>query len=188
MRCFLAVPIAEPGLAAAQRLQAELRERVEDVRWARPETLHLTVHFFGQIDEDRAATALDLVAPIAARTTPFDIALDQLGAFPGRGTPRVLWLGPAHDVAPLNALALECQAVLGGAGFDVEDRPYHAHCTLGRPRLPWSAGARAAWGAATAQHQVEARFTASRLVLYESRPAPGGAFYTERSLLSFASA
>jgi RNA 2',3'-cyclic 3'-phosphodiesterase len=185
VRCFLAVPLADPGLSAAHRLQGELRERVPDVRWARPETLHLTVHFFGTIDDDRAARALGFVAPIASGATPFGVALDRLGAFPPRGTPHVLWLGAARDVPPLTALALECRVALSAAGFDVEDRRYHAHCTLGRPRLPWSDAARTAWTAAAADDQKAIGFTTSRLVLYESRSARGGAVYTERSSLTF---
>jgi 2'-5' RNA ligase len=185
VRCFLAVPLADPGLSAAQRLQSELRERVPEVRWARPETLHLTVHFFGSIDEERAATALELVAPIAGASAPFDVSLNRLGAFPQRGTPRVLWLGAVRDIAPLTALALECRGALGAAGFDVEERHYHAHCTLGRPRVQWDADARAAWSAATSDDQTLIRFTASRLVLYESRSAQGGAMYTERLSLTF---
>jgi 2'-5' RNA ligase len=186
VRCFLAVPIAEPALAAVERLQAELRERVAGVGWARPETLHLTVHFFGQIDEDRAATALNGVTPIVERTPPFDVVLDRVGAFPEKGIPRVLWLGPAREIPQLTALALECRAVLAASGFEVEPRRYHAHCTLGRPRRNFSSDASAAWAAASAWDRVNATFTASRLVLYESRPAPGGARYTERSSLAFA--
>ena len=185
MRCFLAVPLADPGLTAAQRLQGELRERVPDVRWARPETLHLTVHFFGVIDDERVATALEIIAPIARRIAPFVVGLDRLGAFPPRGAPRVLWLGSVRDIAPLIALALACRLELGAAGFEIEARRYHAHCTLGRPRPPWAADARAAWDAAAAEGQTLMRFTASRLVLYESRTASGGAVYTEHSSLAF---
>jgi 2'-5' RNA ligase len=185
VRCFLAVPIAEPGLASAQKLQAGLRERVAEVRWARPESLHLTVHFFGSIDETSADAALQVVTPIATRTVAFDVALDRLGAFPPRGAPRVLWLGPECDVAPLTALALECRSALAGAGFEVEERRYHAHCTLGRTRVPWSDAAQSAWAVAGAADQPEIRFMASRLVLFESRPAPGGAVYTERATLPF---
>lgn len=186
MRCFLAVPLAEPGLARAQRLLAGLRERIADVRWARPESLHLTVHFFGAIEEQRAADALDVVTPIAARTTAFDIALDRLDTFPPRGIPRVLWLGPGHAIAPLTALVDGCRVALSHAGFDVEDRPYHAHCTLGRPRSAWSDHDRAAWSAAAGAGVDEIRFSASRMVLYESRTAPGGAIYIERNSLGFA--
>ncbi len=186
MRCFLAVPVAGPGLEGAQRLQRELRERVAEVRWARPETLHLTVHFFGQVEDERAAVAIEMVTPLVTRASPFDVVLDRLGSFPPRGTPRVLWLGPSHEVAPLTVLAHDCRAVLGAAGFEVDQRRYNPHCTFGRPRLPWSDAARHAWAFA-AQQQPDIRFTASRLVLYESRPAPGGAVYTERASLPFGS-
>jgi 2'-5' RNA ligase len=181
------VPIAEPGLAVAQRLQQRLREQVPDVRWARPETVHLTVHFFGQVEDERAAAAVGVVAPIAVDTAPFEVVLDRLGSFPPHGTPRVLWLGPSGAVAPLNALALECRTVLSAAGFDVDQRAYNPHCTLGRPRMRWSAAARSAWAAAR-QEQPDVRFTASRLVLFESRSAPGGAVYTERASLDFEAA
>jgi 2'-5' RNA ligase len=184
VRCFLAVPLTEPGLSSAQRLQDELRASVADVRWARPETLHLTVHFFGAIAEERGDAALEVVHPIATRTAPFDAVLDRLGAFPPRGMQRVLWVGPSRDIAPLTALAVECRDELAAAGFEVEHRRYHAHCTLGRPRSPLSDTARAAWETAAAD-QPEIRFTASRLVLFESRPAPDGAVYTERASLAF---
>jgi len=186
VRCFLAVPIAEPALAETQRLEASLRERIPATRWARPETLHLTVHFFGYVDDDRALSAVELVRPLAARTAAFDVEMSTLGAFPPRGAPRVLWAGPALAVAPLTALALECRTVLGGAGFAVEERAYHAHCTLGRPRLPWGASARSAWAEVLAEPFAATRFTATRLVLYDSHPGPGGAVYTEHASLDFA--
>jgi 2'-5' RNA ligase len=184
VRCFLAVPLAGLGLTAAQRLQADFRDRVGDVRWARPETLHLTVHFFGDVADDRAAAALEVVAPIAESTPCFEVILDRLGSFPPHGIPRVLWLGPSGEVTSLTALALECRAALSAASFDVDKRPYNPHCTLGRPRLRWSAGARTAWAAAAMDH-ADIRFTASRLVLYESRSAPGGAVYTAHASLAF---
>jgi 2'-5' RNA ligase len=186
VRCFLAVPLAAPALGEARRFQASLAERVADVRWARPETLHLTVHFFGSIDDARAAMAVDLVAPVVSRTPRFDVALGRLGAFPPRGVPRVLWLGPASEVAQLTALAGTCRTVLRGAGFDVESRQYHPHCTLGRPRGLWSDDERITWRSVAAEPVPLMPFTATRVVLYESRSAPGGAVYTEQSAVPFA--
>src|SRR5207302_530822 len=58
MRCFLAVPLREPALGAAQRTLANLREKVDAVRWTRPETLHITVHFFGNVDDAEFARAV----------------------------------------------------------------------------------------------------------------------------------
>jgi RNA 2',3'-cyclic 3'-phosphodiesterase len=188
MRCFLAVPLAAPALGEAQRLQATLRERVADVRWARPETLHITVHFFGEIAAAQAAEAIDAVRPVAQSTRAFDIELHPLGAFPPRGSPRVLWLGPAHDIPALTAFAGACATALRDAGFEVESRPYRAHCTLGRPRLPMSDAARTAWAASVAEPRATLRFTARRLVLFESRSMPGGAVYTEVAVVGLAPA
>lgn len=166
--------------------QTLLADRVAGVRWARPETLHLTVHFFGTVDDSRAANAVDLVGPVASRTPTFDVELGRLGAFPPRGAPRVLWLGPTSEVAQLTALALECRSTLRGAGFDVESRQYHPHCTLGRLRAAWSEDERMTWKSVVAEAVPLMRFTAMRLVLYESRSAPGGALYTEQATVPFA--
>jgi len=180
------VPIAEPALSETRRFQASLAERVDGVRWARPETLHLTVHFFGTIDEAHAANAVDLVFPIVSDAPTFDVELGRLSAFRPRGAPRVLWLGPASEVAQLTALALECRKILRSAGFGVESRQYNPHCTLGRVRAQWSEGAHSTWASVVAEPVPLMHFTATRLVLYESRSAPGGAVYTERSVLPFA--
>jgi 2'-5' RNA ligase len=185
LRCFLAVPLAEPALGAAQRLLDGLRVRVPATRWARPESLHLTVHFFGDVDEAAALRAVEVVTPVARRTLPFDVCLERLGAFPVRGLPRVLWLGPAGDIAPLTSLARECRDVLSAAKFEVETRQYNAHCTLGRPRSSWNEEVRSAWATEVANLQTPMRCSATRLVLYESRSAPGGAIYTERAAIPF---
>jgi 2'-5' RNA ligase len=185
LRCFLAVPLAQPALGASQRLLDDLRDRVPATRWARPESLHVTVHFFGEVEDAAALRAVELIEPVVRRTQPFELELDRLGAFPSHGMPRVLWLGPTREVAPLTSLALQCGVALGSAGFEVESRPYNAHCTLGRPRLPWPDDALSAWAAAVSAPRKPLQCTATRLVLYESRPAPGGAIYTERAVLPF---
>jgi 2'-5' RNA ligase len=184
VRCFLAVPLAEPALSDAQHLLANLRERVVQVRWARPETLHMTIHFFGQATDDDAARALAHISPVASHAAPVELTLDRLGSFPTRGWPRVLWLGSEQESPALSMLATDCRAALRGAGFEVETRTFRAHCTLGRPRVPWSSEGRAAWIAALSEGTPRCVFTADRLVLYESRPASGGSVYEERAVLA----
>jgi RNA 2',3'-cyclic 3'-phosphodiesterase len=186
VRCFLALPLADPALTAAARLQAELTNQVADVRWARPETLHVTVHFFGEIDDERVAAAVEAVRPLAEHTERFDMALDSIGSFPPAGTPRVLWLGESAENAALTAFAGRCHAALRDEGFPVDARPFRPHCTLGRPRRRWGAEGRAAWSSARAEQPEVMRWTATRLVLYDSRSARGGAVYTEQAVLPFA--
>jgi RNA 2',3'-cyclic 3'-phosphodiesterase len=180
VRSFLAVAVEEPALAAACRLLARLAARLPpgDCRWVRGEGLHLTLHFFGELDEGRVGEVLASVSPAAAAAVPFHVALGGLGSFPPRGEPRVLWIGVQDGTDPLGALARDCRHRLSEAGFPVEDRPYRPHCTLGRPVAGWSAAAGAAWAASVAEEAALPSFRAGRLTLFRSRPEPGGARYS----------
>jgi len=188
VRCFLALPLAAPALAEAQHLQARLREGVEAVRWARPETLHVTVHFFGQLTDAESERALAAVTPLAARTPSIALEFDRLGSFPPGERARVLWLGASHPNAALTRFAVACREALQLAGFAVEARAFRLHCTLGRPRLPWPQTARTAWTRALNDTVAPMRCRADAMVLYESRPGPGGAVYDVRATLPLASA
>lgn len=184
MRCFLAIPLREPALAAAQATLAGLRERLDAVRWARPETLHLTVHFFGSIDDAEREAALTALAPVVEQTRAFTVTLDTLGAFPNRRSPRVLWLGSARESSELAAFASRCRNALSAGGFAVDARPFRAHCTLGRPRTPWPVTAHTVWAEVAGAPYRASAFDADRVVMYQSLPGRGGAVYTPLTILS----
>lgn len=187
VRCFLAVPLRPPALAAAQQVLQRLRAQVDAVRWARPETLHITLHFFGAISDDRVAVALDAVQPVLTASQHFSVALDTLGSFPERGgRPRVLWLGSSRESAALHELAAAVRQRLGEARFDVDERPFRAHVTLGRPREPWPGEARTAWDETRSLAVAPATFVADRAVLFESVTGRGAAVYVERAEVRFA--
>lgn len=188
MRCFLALPLRPPALVEAQRILGRLGADVDAVRWARPETLHITLHFFGVIDDAAVARALAAAGPALESARPIDVTIDELGAFPERGTPRVLFLGSSADNTLLLALAADIHSRLRGAAFVVDERPFRAHATLGRPRDPWPPEARAAWDAARTHGVERSKFTADRAVLYESVTGRGPAEYVERAMLPLAGA
>ena len=181
MRCFLAVPLDEPALGDAQQVLASLRDRIPAVRWVRSETLHMTVHFFGSLGDERVLAALKAVRPIADEMPRFDVGLDTLGAFPSQGRPRVLWLGSTAQPVAFTTFATGCRGALSRAGFEVDDRPFRVHCTLGRPRIPWTPSSRDAWRAALGEPVAVRGFSAQRLVLYESISARGGNMHVERA-------
>ena len=76
-----------------RQLAALLRDSGRlSLKWIRPEHMHLTLAFLGEIDPLRGAAVVDAMSqPIEA--PPFAIAFGGLGVFPPRGAPRVLWLG-----------------------------------------------------------------------------------------------
>lgn len=188
MRCFLAVPLRPPALAAVQQVLQRLRAQVGAVSWARPETLHITLHFFGAIADDRVAAALDAVSPVLSASQPFEVAIDTLGSFPNRGQPRVLWLGSSRESEALHLLAGSVRERLRLSAFAVDERPFRAHVTLGRPREPWPREARVAWDDARSHGVIPATFVADRAVLFESVTGRGAAVYVARAEMRFAGA
>ncbi|WP_447972643.1 RNA 2',3'-cyclic phosphodiesterase [Nitrospira sp. Kam-Ns4a] len=142
IRTFVAVELDEPLRAVIGRVQAEMRERLErefrreapDVRlqWVRPESIHVTLKFLGEIEEGRVAAIGEALERIAASLAPFAVEVGGLGVFPDARAPRVVWLGLSGQVDALVRLAAEVDAALHALGFPREDRPFAPHLTLAR--------------------------------------------------------
>ena len=131
-RCFVAVSLADPARSAVVEYLAGLRPAVPGVGWARPEQLHLTLKFLGNVAPARipalGARLADAVGGIPACTA--EVA--GVGAFPNLARPQVLWVGVR---APsLAALADAVEASCAAEGFERETRPFRPHVTLGRVR------------------------------------------------------
>lgn len=171
VRAFLAIPLPPALQDAIRALQKELGAQLPEVRWTRPENLHLTLHFFGEISQESLEKIKVSVLCVKGCQAPFSVAVGGLGAFPGPRRPRVIWLGldPAEQLRQLHG---NCAAVLRKAGIVTEPRPYMPHLTIGRlkQQQPDLSALCAASGKA-----VVGRLPVDRLVLYESRLQPGGA-------------
>jgi 2'-5' RNA ligase len=115
-----------------------LRDSVPDARasWIREDNLHLTLKFLGDIPVTNVEQLSAAASLAATRIEPFEIFVDDCGAFPLRGQPRVLWIGtddPSGKLSELNrALEDEC----ANAGFARESRAFHPHLTIARIRQP----------------------------------------------------
>jgi 2'-5' RNA ligase len=168
VRAFLAIPLRPPALEDFQDLRQRLVASVPGVRWAPADSPHITLHFFGTVAAHDAERALGALRPALRAWSPMLLRLHGLGSFPAAGPPRVLWCGAEGDVTALHACARACMDALEEAGFPVEDRPYRAHCTLGRPRQPWPAQARERWQQHILDEPHTATFSADRAILFES--------------------
>jgi len=175
MRAFLAVPVAPPALEAGAALLGELRAALPEVRWVRPEGLHLTLHFWPALQDGDATRVVEAARAPALRSPAYEAALGGLGAFPRDGDERVLWLGMRSGDAPTAALQEAVEAALDAAGFPREPRRFHPHVTLGRPRRRLDAAARRRWQR-FAGAELPA-FAVRTVHLYRSHPGPGGSRY-----------
>lgn len=184
VRAFLALPVLPPALGPFQALGERLMAEVGAVRWAPFESPHITLHFFGALSDAAAVRALDALRPALAAQTSMSLRLHRLGGFPSDRRPRVLWCGVDGDVDALRAVASDCAIALRSARFAVDDRPYRAHCTVGRPRQPWPAEALRAWLAVARDEPRTPMFTSDCAILYESVGGPGGVCHVPRATVA----
>jgi 2'-5' RNA ligase len=176
VRLFFALEMPAEVRQALAGVVERLRPRAPAVRWVRPEGIHLTLRFLGEVEEPRLGA---IVA--AARSLPAGGALrlrtGGLGAFPARGRPRVVWLGLEESGAALRALKEGLEAALERIGFAPEGRDWSPHLTLGR--IKPGGDPRAALAATAAPAALE--FELREFVLMESRLEPSGARYERRA-------
>ena len=171
VRAFLAVPLPDVLQDALSALQNDLTSRARDIRWSRPESLHLTLHFFGTIPQENLEKIVVSMLSIRGCHQPFQVDVIGLGAFPSLQRPRVVWLGLTPQ-DPLRQLHRDCQQSLSAAGFDIDSRPYTPHLTIGRARKQAASLVRLSQDLGDT---VIGRLPVNRLVLYESRLQAGGA-------------
>ncbi len=132
MRTFIAVfpppEVVKEALAAA-RLPPDDR-----IRWTRPENVHLTLKFLGDVREELLDDIRAALEEVRAKHAPFEAALAGLGAFPSARRARILWASVGEGSERLRSLAIDLDTSLASLGFERERRPYTPHLTLGRMR------------------------------------------------------
>jgi 2'-5' RNA ligase len=180
VRLFVAVEIEAAAARQVAAMQDELRRRAaalapsSRITWVPPERLHLTVRFIGEVDEPRAATlAAALQPPLSIE--PFDLAVSGVGAFPGSGLVRVVWVGLSGAIDALHAVEHEVSARLAECGVPREDRAYRPHLTLARVRE--AGGLRAKPLLEGFETRQFGRSRVDAITLFQSRLSPKGPTY-----------
>ena len=92
-----------------------------------------------------------------------------MGAFPDRKRPRVIWAGLSGDTAVMAMIARQVDDMCAGYGMKPETRPFRAHVTMGRLKVPSVVD--------LAQEIEEREFVINKVVLYKSELSPSGARY-----------
>ena len=177
MRAFLGIGLPAGVREAIASATANVRSLHAPVAWTAPANLHITLGFLGEISPERIALVERAMRVVASGIGPFSLTAEGGGVFPGTRNPRVLWVGFLEPLELVRQLQQNMTNALSGAGFPLEDRPFHPHITVGRIRgaLP------PAWGERFVQALSGKGFgvvPVSLFTLFESRLGPGGAAYT----------
>lgn len=140
IRAFVAIDVPDEikrtVSAVSEQLAVTLPER--SVRWVKPNAMHLTLRFLGDTAETLVPALGDALDTAVAGHAAFTLRLGELGTFPNPQRPRVVWLGvvpvpPAPDEA-LRRLKTSLDEALLPLGWEMEQKPFTAHLTLGRVR------------------------------------------------------
>ena len=180
LRLFVAIAMPAAAQAELERAANALRGLAPgDTRWSDLRGAHLTLKFIGATPAgDAALLGVALAAGVAGRE-PFELSLGGVGVFPGRGSPRVLWVGVDGATGRLTQLRDDVEQALTAAGCAPEEQAFSPHLTVARiaarlKRDESVALRRAVEGVAVAPE----RFVVDEVVLYRSDLRASGAVYT----------
>ena len=193
IRAFLAVELSQELRVELATVQQELKHRIEpemkrDIRisWAQPASIHLTLKFLGDMDEQVIDPLLAAVEQAIGRQTAVNVPLERLGAFPRPQSPRVLWVGPSQNwergaeakriVEIHGAIEQACE----GLSFLRETRSFSPHMTLARIKVgERHVGVALAKGGVLDRPISLGSLAVESVVLMKSELKPTGSVYTK---------
>jgi len=107
--------------------------------WVPRENLHLTLHFFGEIESQTTIRLQALLADAAHLCPPLHVSTAKLSILPSLKAPRVLYIATEiRPAEPLAELVVRLRGIAAQIGAEVDTRPWKAHLTIARFRIPWA--------------------------------------------------
>ncbi len=134
LRTFIAVEISAEVRMRTARLISRLQETGANVRWVKPEHMHITLKFLGDVDLRDIPEVCAAVAHATVDLPPFSFRIAGAGAFPNLTQPRTVWLGVDEGADELTELYSRIEKSLGALGYPAEKRRFRPHLTIGRVR------------------------------------------------------
>ncbi|PIQ88836.1 MAG: RNA 2',3'-cyclic phosphodiesterase [Candidatus Omnitrophica bacterium CG11_big_fil_rev_8_21_14_0_20_42_13] len=137
MRTFIAIELSKELQNKLNFLEDKLKHNSADVKWVKPENIHLTLKFLGNTGEEKLEPIKKILDNLAVRFKKFSLEISGLGAFPGLKSPRVIWIG-SNVINDNQNIILNMVKILDEEleklGFPKEKKRFHAHATIGRVR------------------------------------------------------
>ncbi len=193
IRAFLAVELPVEIRQALALVQTDVKNRIlrelsprMRLQWVRPDSVHLTLKFLGDIQETQVHDLRSAVGEALRSVAPFSIEVTGLGVFPDLRAPRVLWVGltgGAGTGGPPTALLQLANVVetsVEPLGYPPETRPFNPHLTLTRIKEGSKEVGRAMARIGLLEREVQlGQLEVRRVALIQSELKPSGSVYTK---------
>lgn len=180
MRAFIAIELPIEIRDDLSRIQDKLKAELPKISWVKPQNLHLTLKFLGDISPEQLCDIKQITIEITKATAGFKINLRTLGVFPNPHAARIIWIGTNQPPLELKQLAQQMETRLVESNIPQEERPFCAHITIGRikshlaPSDLKKALDKVENDVACANWEFDCR----EITLFESTLGPGGPAYT----------
>src|SRR5688500_15216622 len=136
LRLFAGITAPETWKKEIGEWRRKAQPRFSDsfARWSSDANLHLTLRFFGSVEEGEVVAIAEALQKVASQTGAFSVRAGGIGCFPNISRPRIVWLG--LDGAKEEFVEMEGRVRISTANFGhaPEDREFHPHLTLARVR------------------------------------------------------
>jgi len=133
MRAFISVDIG--ALPEIVNILDNLKDTNADLKIVKPENVHLTLKFLGEIDEKMVDRIAGVMEKSVKEVSPFRIKLRGVGVFPSMDYMRVVWIG-IENAEKLGIIVGRLENDLSNLGFKKEKRRFSPHMTIGRVKSP----------------------------------------------------
>ncbi|MBV9575202.1 MAG: RNA 2',3'-cyclic phosphodiesterase [Gammaproteobacteria bacterium] len=177
IRIFFAIDLPQSAKAKLSEFISQLKKKSKShaIRWTRPENLHITLQFLAEVKtEDLPLLSNQVRAHIEKNHLQLGLTLGSLALFPHPYRPRVI----VFNIFPQDKLNLLSQAIGKGivaSHYEIEDRPFRPHLTLGR--IKHTQGIHLQFLSEIALPKIE-NIPVNEVVLFRSEPQPEGSAYT----------
>lgn len=177
LRAFIAIEPPAQVRQALGDLIVRLRKAPGKASWVRPDNMHLTLRFLGDVSEKQVAVLVEQLGELCARTPAFNLSVAGLGAFPNLRRPSVIWAGVVPLDPDLRPLQQAVEDAARAAGLAREDKSFHPHITLARLKDSRNAEELSALVESYKAFDAGA-FPVSHVLLLLSELTPKGPIYT----------
>ena len=130
VRSFLAIELKPELKTEIKKTIKEFKKIDTDIKYVSPENLHLTLKFFGNINQTQIKQITEATKKVLKNFEEFKIEIEGIGTFPNKNRIKVIWVG-LNKNKTLNKLQKELDNEFNKLGFPKE-RNYKSHLTIGR--------------------------------------------------------
>ena len=181
IRTFICFELPDSVQDVLAELQATLKNFGRGVSWVRPEGIHLTLKFLGDVDESKIDDVVSAVTSAAKDFSTFQIEISETGAFPNLNRPRVYWVGVKEPTGVLFSLQQKIDDELELLGLSKESRKFSPHLTVGR--VKFAHGLNNINRALEEVNLPSMDFLADDIIVMHSELQPKGARYTPLAII-----